>query len=163
MAEIGGTDVPLEYAFWERKNPPARSASGNFSNPAGSETPGRDLVKSLRLAMQARDVIAALRRIDERLTRGAAIERTDDHLNFYRAAWVIFDQLGCHAAEDRARRDFEALTGASWPWFAGALDAFGFALLPPARRHALYKMGGGVTRGDVEGWNDYSVMGGDHE
>lgn len=155
MAEFGDAIVPLDQALQERKNPPAQCASGPLSNSAGSENSQRDLVRSLREVAQARDVIAGLQRIDDRLAAGVAIERTHDLLNFYRAVWAIFEELGCHAAEDRARRDFEALTGVGWPWFVAALDAFGFALLPPERRHVFYKMGGGVTRGDVEGWNGY--------
>lgn len=138
----------------KKKNPPTY-AGGLKSRSADDAVTGRDLVKSFREIRQARDVIAGLQRLDARLAVGGTIERTDDLLNFYRVVWAIFEQIGCHAAEDRDRREFEAATGVEWCWFASALDAFGFALLPAARRHALYKMGGGVTRGDVEGWNEY--------
>lgn len=138
----------------QEKSPPA-DANGLSKHRNADREIGGDLVKSFREIRQARDVIAGLQRIDARIASGDAMERTDDLLNFYRAAWAIFEQIRCEAAEDRDRRDFEAATGVEWCWFAGALDAFGFALLPPARRHALYKMGGGVTRGDVEGWNEY--------
>jgi hypothetical protein len=153
MAGFGGAIVQAQSNYRVRKNPPTRSVSGNLSNPAGSETPGRDLVRSLRAAAQVCDLVEGLKRIDERLAAGAALDRSDDLLRFYRAIWGIFDQLGCHAAQDRCRRDFERITGVSWGWFVGALDALGFALLTPAQRHAYYKAGGGVTRGDVEGWS----------
>lgn len=147
----------------EEKSPPVVAGGPFKQRIARRASTGADLVKSFRELRQVRDVVDVLRRIDDQIASGAAIERTDDLLRFYRTSWAIFDQLGCHAAKDRARRDFEALTGASWRWFTAALDAFGFVLLPPERRHVLYKMGGGVTRGDVEGWNDYPVTGGDDE
>lgn len=146
---------PEARSIDEIEKSPSADADGPFKHRSADRHLGGDLVKSFRETRQARDVIGGLRRIDDRLAAGGFIERTADLLNFYRTLWAIFEQIGCHAAEDCDRRDFEAAAGVEWCWFASALDAFGFALLPPARRHVLYKMGGGVTRGDVEGWNGY--------
>lgn len=134
-----------------KKSPPALTDGLPKHRIAGRAIAGGNLGNSLRAGAQVRDLVEGLKRIDERLAAGAALERNDDLLQFYRATWEIFDQLGCHAAQDHSRRDFEAITGVSWGWFVGALDALGFALLTPAALRAVYKAGGGVMLADVDG------------
>jgi len=133
MADFGGAIVQTDSEWRNEKNPPAQRASGNLSNPAGSETPGRDLVRSLRDAAQVCNYVATLMRIDSKIADGEEIDCCEDVRRSYAACWRIFEAC----ADKSARRDFVAITGESWGRFTGALDALGFRLLPAEKREAF--------------------------
>lgn len=145
---------PLPKKSPKKKNPPAVAEGLQCVRDQRAKPPRRGIRGAFRAVLQARDLVAALMRIDATIAAGERVEaRAGEGLkSFYRACWRVYEACG----DQRERVAFEAITGETWARFEAALDALGWRLLPPDRRKAVAKIGGMVEAGDVFGDNEYA-------
>lgn len=140
MADFGGVIVQPNSASSPEKIPPAPSADGNLSNPAGSEIPCRDLACSIRIVAQARADVLALQKWHERffqisLANGDSFAAADDNrtaLNqLYAAGFEVLDVA--HHAGDA----FDAICGISLDRLESVLEGIAWLLAPPELRRRI--------------------------
>lgn len=151
-----GTNVrPSPRNSRTRKNPPAVAEGSLISvRDARARRSRPGISGAFRSALQARDLVGALMRIDARIAEDEHFgkSRSEDLLSFYRACWRIFEAC----SDELDRKAFEAITGESWSCFESALDVLGWRLLPPDRRKAIARHAVMVEAGDVFGHNEYA-------
>lgn len=139
MARDGGRIVPFDLARRKRKNPPAGDAGGHLSNPAGPETPRRDMVRSLRDVKQARLAVRVLIN-----SSGALAEIAIKGGDAFAVAAKIKDALATlyadgfevmEAIHDAELGDaFDAIFGCTFGDLERALESVGWLIATPETR-----------------------------
>lgn len=121
---------------------------GGLSNPAGRKIPGGEVFASVLAVIQARNHVAVLIDIADRLDdfRGAGASARDELRVRYLACWEIY----AAAFPTPVREAFASMMGVPVKRFEDALNAVGWVLATPAaRERAKRNPDAIITPGDL--------------